>query len=56
MNDESLITEEHITINSSWSDGQEDVNDLRPKNQGDGTVIFKLYHTELLVSLTFLSV
>ena len=36
MNDETLVNPDHITINSSWSEGDEDVNDIRPKNQGEG--------------------
>ena len=36
MNDETLVSEDHITINNSWSRGTEDVNDIRPKNQGQG--------------------
>ena len=36
MNDETLVNEDHITINNSWSRGTEDVNDIRPKNQGEG--------------------
>ena len=36
MNDETLVDEDHIIINNSWSRGTEDVNDIRPKNQGQG--------------------
>ena len=36
MNDETLVDADHIIINSSWSEGDEDVNDIRPKNQGEG--------------------
>ena len=37
MNDETLVNENHIMINSSWSERDEDINDIRPKNQGEGT-------------------
>ena len=36
MNDETLVNPDHITINNSWSEGDEDVNDIRPTNQGEG--------------------
>ena len=43
MNDETLVNEDHITINNSWSRGTEDVTDIRPKNQGDGKLTVLLY-------------
>ena len=42
MDDETLVSGDHITINSTWSDGTEDVNDIRPKNQGEGKKIASL--------------
>ena len=39
MNDESLVNDDHIMINSSSSQGNEDVNDIRPKNQGQGDTV-----------------
>ena len=39
MNDETLVNPDHITINNSWSEGDENVNDIRPKNQGEGSHI-----------------
>ena len=36
MNDETLVTDDHITINSSTSEGNENVNDIRPANKGEG--------------------
>ena len=39
MNDETLVSGDHITMNSTWSDGTEDVNDIRPRNQGEGMII-----------------
>ena len=39
MNDETLVNDDHIIINSSWSEGDEDVNDIRPKNQGIGVYL-----------------
>ena len=38
MNDETLVNSSHISVNSTYQTyGDKDVNQVRPKNKGEGT-------------------